>query len=168
MNTNRVTGSVSTNDQEAVLAAIATIRQSLPFLIDLTTAERVAMAKLGDKGQGFVKRALEVATQHPDKLPPTLLDGLRKDVGLLESFTPLRMAIDLLQKQVDDTVTRIGAQAYAAARTVYAVSKAPFAEAALRTAAQDLGKRFGRRSRAAGPAETTSAANVPTTTAHTP
>src|SRR5437016_14555981 len=128
MNTNRVTGSVSTNDQEAVLAAIATIRQSLPFLIDLTTAERVAMAKLGDKSQGFVKRALEVATQHPDKLPPTLLDGMRADVDLLEGLMPIRIALDLLQKQVDDTATQIGAQAYAAARTVYAVTKAPFAE----------------------------------------
>ena len=57
MNTNRVTGSVSGKDQETVPAAIATIRQSFPFLIDLTTAEHVAMAKLGDKGQGFVKRA---------------------------------------------------------------------------------------------------------------
>ncbi len=168
MNTNRVTGSVSTKDQEAVLAAIATIRQSFTFLIDLTTAERVAMAKLGDKGQGFVKRALEVATQHPDKLPPTVLDGLRADLELLTMLTPVRMAIDLLQKQVDDTATQIGAQAYAAARTIYAVSKAPFAEAALRTAAEDLGKRFGRRSRTTVSAEPTQPAQKATSPSQTP
>src|SRR5438067_8892173 len=112
MITNRVTGSVSTRDQETVLAMIATIRQSFPFLIDLTTAERVAMAKLGDKSQGFVRRALEVGTQHYNKLPPMLLDGMRADMELLESFTPIRIAIDLLQKQVDDTATHIGAQVY--------------------------------------------------------
>ena len=168
MNTNRVTGSVSGKDQETVPAAIATIRQSFPFLIDLTMAERVAMAKLGDKSQGFAKRALEVATQHPNKLPPMLLEGMRADMELLESFAPIRIAIDLLQKQVDDTATQIGAQVYAAARTVYAVSKAPFAEAAFRTAAADLSKRFGRRSREADSAEAAPAGQKTTTISQTP
>ena len=45
------------------------------------------------------------------------------------------------------------AEAYAAARTVYAVTKTPFAKAELKTAADELGKRFGRRSRAASPPE---------------
>ena len=46
----------------------------------------------------------------------------------------------------DDTVMQVGGEAFAAARTIYAVSKTPF-EAALRTAAEDLGKRFGRKTR---------------------
>jgi hypothetical protein len=48
------------------------------------------------------------------------------------------------KKQVDDTSLQIGAEAYAAARTVYAITKTRFAKAALRTAADDLGKRYGR------------------------
>ena len=88
---------------------------------------------------------------------------MRAEMELLESFTPIRIAIDLLQKQFDDTATQIGAQVYAAAPTVYAVSKAPFAETAFRTAAADLGKRFGRRSRETDSAEAAPAGQKTTT-----
>ena len=54
MSTNRVSATLSTTDKEAVMAAIGVIREKLPFLIDLTTAERVALPKLGDKTQPFV------------------------------------------------------------------------------------------------------------------
>ena len=49
MITNRLSASLSTSDQEAVMSAIGVIEQKLSFLIDLTTAERIQMAKLGDK-----------------------------------------------------------------------------------------------------------------------
>ena len=64
-------------------------------------------------------------------------------------LSPIRLAIDLLQKQIDDTVVQVGAEAYSAARTVYAVTKTPYAGGILRTAAEDLGKRFGRKPRVA-------------------
>lgn len=51
------------------MAAIATIKTKLPFLIDLSVEERKALLKLGDKSRAFVSKALEVATQNPDFLP---------------------------------------------------------------------------------------------------
>ena len=148
MITNRISAALSTTDQETVMQAIATIREKLPFLIDLTRNERVSLTKLGDKSQGFVKRAFELATQSTDLIPQTLIDEMRKDTELLDRFASIRLAIDLLQKQIDDTVTQVGAEAYAAARTVYAVTKTPFAHATLRTASTDLGKTFRKRSTA--------------------
>ena len=82
---------------------------------------------------------------------------MRKDAQLLVGLSPIRLAIDLLQKQIDDTVVQLGAEAYAAARTVYAVTKTPYAGAILRTAAEDLGKRFGRKPRVAMVASRTGA-----------
>jgi hypothetical protein len=149
MITNRVSATLSTADQEAVISAIEVIEQKLPFLIDLATAERVQMAKLGDKTEAFVRKAVEIASQHSGLLSETLLGELVKDAELRAALGPIQLAIDRLQKRVDDTVTQLGAEAYAAARTVYAVSKTPFAEAALRTATGDLSKRFGRRQRVA-------------------
>ena len=159
MNTNRVSATLSTTDQEVVMAALGVIREKLPFLIDLTTAERVALSKLGDKTQPFVKKAVDIALQHPELLPASFLDEMRKDAQLLETLSPIRVAIDLLQKQIDDTAVQVGAEAYAAARTVYAVTKTPYAGAILRTAADDRDKRFGRkpRSAAAEPAPSTPA-----------
>ena len=152
MNTNRVSATLSNTDQEAVMAALGVIREKLPFLIDLTTAERRTLSKLGDKTQPFVKKAVDIAQQHPELLPAAFLDEMRKDAQLLDSLSPIRLAIDLLQKQIDDTALQVGAEAYAAARTVYAVTKTPYAGAILRTAADDMGKRFGRKSRSAAAA----------------
>lgn len=55
--------------------------------------------------------------------------------------------------EVDDTVMQVGGEAYAAARAVYAAIKTPFAGPALRTAVDDLSRRFGRKRRAAAPAQ---------------
>ena len=162
MNTNRISATLSTADQEAVMAAIETIRQKLPFLIDLTSSERLGLAKLGDKSQGFVKKALEVAVQNQSMLPGSFdLEEMRKDAQLFENLSPIRLAIDKLQNQVDDTATQVGAEAFAAARAVYAAARTPFAPPALRTAAEDLGKRWGRKTRLATPAESEGSGLLP-------
>jgi hypothetical protein len=151
MITNRVSSTLSTADQDAVMAAIAVIREKLPFLIDLTNNERVSLSKLGAKRQAFTKMALEVAQQNSVLLPAEFLQEMRKDAQLLDALAPIRVAIDVLQKQIDDTVLQVGAETYAAARTVYTISKTPFAKAAMRDAAGDLSKRAGRRPRIAAP-----------------
>jgi hypothetical protein len=69
MANNRISASISQKDREAVMEAIAIIKEKLPFLIDLTADERKSLPKLGDKSRAFVIKALEVATQNPDFLP---------------------------------------------------------------------------------------------------
>ncbi len=152
MITNRLTTTLSTEDQEAVMTAIKTIEQKLPFLISLTTAERAQLAKVGDKTEAFVRKAVDVGARNSGLLSQAFVDEMRRDADLWVSLMPIQAAIDQLQQRIDDTVTQVGAEAYAAARTVYAVTKTPFAEADLKTAADELGKRFGRRPRAAAAA----------------
>jgi hypothetical protein len=90
---------------------------------------------------------VDIAVQHPDKLSVTFMEEFQKDAELFESLAPIQMSIQLLEKKIDDTATQVAEEAYAAARTIYAVTNAPFAEAALRTAANSLGKPFGQRPR---------------------
>src|SRR5215471_4570403 len=136
MITNRVSTTISPDAQQHVMAAIATIRENLPFLLDLSNIERASLPKLGDKSQAFASKAFELATQHLTLLSPSFLEEMRKDSDLFASLTPIRVAIDLLAKQIDDTTLQVGAEYFAAARTVYATSKTPFALAAMRTAAE--------------------------------
>ena len=146
MNTQRVSATLTTDDQEAVMAAIGTIREKLPFLVDLTKSQRARMARLGDRSEAFVRTALEVAVQNPGMLPASFdLEEMRRDAQLFDDLSTIHLAIDKLQHEVDDTTVQVGAEAYAAARTVYAATKTPYATPALRTAAGDLGRRFGRR-----------------------
>lgn len=55
---NRISTSLSQADREAVIAAVSTIREKLPFLMDLTTEERRSLPKMGDKSRAFVSKTL--------------------------------------------------------------------------------------------------------------
>jgi hypothetical protein len=66
MSNSPISAQLSQADRDAVMAAIATIKAKLPFLIDLSAEERKALPKMGDKSRAFVSKAMEVATQNPD------------------------------------------------------------------------------------------------------
>src|SRR5207249_2145442 len=134
MNPNLISATLSPEDIQAITVALDTLRQKLPFLIDLTTEQRTAMAKLGDKTQAFVQKAVEIANEHQNLFAPAFLDEMRKDAHLLVDLSPILLAVGTIAKKLDDTTMQAGAEAFAAARTVYAVTKTPYAKAAMRTA----------------------------------
>ena len=167
MNVNPINTALSAADQESVTAAIAAIKQKLPFLIDLSKDDRQALPKLGDKSQAFLRKALDVAVLNPGVLPVSFdLNQMRNNGQLFSSLSSISLALGQLHKQVDDTAIQVGSQAYAAARTVYDCAKSSFAGPALQTAAGELGKRFGRKnpSQTLPPAENTPAPTPPAPT----
>lgn len=145
-----ISAQMSQADRDAVMAAIATIKAKLPFLVDLSTEERKALPKMGDKSRAFVLKAMEVATQNPDFLPRSFdLSEMQKDVQLYESLYPILMALTQLQDWVDDTCLAVGSEAYAAALQVYTYAKASGQGTGLEAAVEELGLRFARKSRKA-------------------
>jgi hypothetical protein len=148
MDPNLVNAVLSADDQQVILAALNTVLQKLPFLLDLTTEQRVTIPKLGDKTEAFVRKAVEIAVQNPNMFATAFLDEMQKDANLLDALAPIRVAIDALHKKIDDTTMQVGAEAFAAARTVYTVTKSPFGNAVFREASADLGQRYGRSKKA--------------------
>jgi hypothetical protein len=143
-----ISAQLSLSDRDAVMAAIATIKAKLPFLIDLSADERKALPKMGDKSRAFVSKAMEVATQNPDFLPRSFdLAELQKDVQLFEALYPVLMSLTQLQDLVDDTCLAVGSEAYAAALQVYTYAKAGGQGTGLETAVEELGLRFARKPR---------------------
>jgi len=152
MTENRVSGALSQADRDAVLGAISTIKEKLPFLIDLTPEERKYLPKMGDKSQAFVRKALEVAQQNQDFLPRSFdVDEMRRDVELFEALYPALLAINQLQELLDDTVLEVGSEAYAAALVVYNGAKSAGKGAGLDGALDEMGKRFARKSKSNTP-----------------
>jgi hypothetical protein len=148
MATNKVTTKLSAADREAVMEAISTIRQKLPFLIDLSTEERKALPKLGDKSRAFVSKALEIAAQNPDFLPRSFdLDEMRRDMELFEALYPILLSLTQLQELVDDTSVAVNSEAYAAGLLVYNYAKASGKGAGLDSMVDDLGRRFARKAK---------------------
>ncbi|MEH2137821.1 hypothetical protein [Nostoc sp.] len=139
-------------ERDAVLQAIATIKEKLPFLIDLSNEERKALPKMGDKSRAFVSKALEVATQNPEFLARSFdLEEMRKDVQLFEALYPVLLSLSQLQELVDDTFLAVGSEAYASALQVYTYAKASGQGAGLETVVEEMGQRFARKSRKSKP-----------------
>jgi hypothetical protein len=145
---NRISAALSQADRQAVLDAVNTIRQKLPFLVDLSPDERKALPKIGDTGRGFVARALEVAEQNPDILPRSFdVAEMRKDLELFDALLPVVTALAQLNELLDDTYTAVGSEAYAAALLVYQYVRSAGKGSALEGALDALGQRFARKSR---------------------
>ncbi|WP_017652225.1 hypothetical protein [Fortiea contorta] len=152
MPTTRISATLTETQRESALQAIATIKEKLPFLIDISNEERKALPKMGDKSRAFVSKALEVATQNPEFLPRSFdLEEMRKDVQLFEALYPLLLSLTQLQELVDDTSLAVGSEAYAAALQVYAYAKASGQGAGLETVVEEMGQRFARKSHRAKP-----------------
>lgn len=133
MRQDHIDATLSAADQQAVLQAIQTIRQKLPFLIDVSPEERQAMVKFGDRSQAFVERAATVAAQSSDFLPRSFdVEEMQRDVALLQALQPIRTALLQRNELIDDTYFAVGSDAYAAA---------------LDGVVDDLGRRFARKSR---------------------
>jgi len=149
MPTNRVDASFTSEQREKAKAALASLAESLPFLINLGSDERMTMLKFGEKNRSFVVKALAIAEAQPEMLPGSFqLDEFRTDVALVESLYPLRHAIETLSRQVGDTYFAAGSEAYAAALLVYQYAKVHnVASGALEETLDDLGRRFARKAR---------------------
>jgi hypothetical protein len=152
MTPNRISTALAPTDRDEVMAAITTIKEKLPFLIDLTLEERKSLPKMGDKSRAFVSKALEVATQNPDFLPRSFaLEEMAQDVALFESLYPILLSLTQLHELVDDTVMAVGSDAYAAALVVYNFAKASGRGSGLDAVADEMGRRFARKSRKVEP-----------------
>ncbi len=148
MTDNLINATLSAADRKVVLDAINTIKQKLPFLIDLSPSERQALPKMGDKSRAFVTKALEIATQNPDFLPRSFnVEDMKKDVALHEALYPIWQALTQLCELVDDTQIAVGSEAYVAALLVYKYGKNNPTVSGLDEVMDNLGKRFVRRSR---------------------
>lgn len=156
MTDNRISATLSASDRQAVLDALQTIRQKLPFLVDLSPEDRRAMLKMGDASRAFVAQALVVAEQNPDIMPASFdVAEMRKDVELLEALAPVRASLAQVAELVDDSYVVIGSEAYAAALLVYQFARTAGKGSALDGALDALGQRFARKSRPASTGKTT-------------
>lgn len=119
-----ISATLSQADRDAIAGAIQTIRQHLPFLIDLVAEERSALPKMSNKARSFVSTAFEIANHNPDFLPRSFdVEEMRKDLELFQDLNQILMSLRQLEDMVDDTCLLAGSEAYTAALTVYDYAK---------------------------------------------
>lgn len=85
MTDNRIDVVITQEQVDKVLGLLKEIEATLPGLIELSPDQRRGMARYSEGDLSFILRALTIAEQHPEILPPSFnLDEMRHDVTALQ------------------------------------------------------------------------------------
>lgn len=120
-----IDATVTDTQRAAVFAAITQVETNLDFLINLTPQERQALPKMGSATQSFVSKALEIAGNNPQFVPPYVdVPAMRKDYDLAMRLQGIEMQLASLLEKVSDTNLAAGSEAYVTGLTIYNSIKA--------------------------------------------
>jgi hypothetical protein len=120
MTDNRIDISITPAQVDSVLAALKTIEETIPGLIEQTPDQRKAMAHYSDKDLGYILKALSVAEQHPETLPPSFnLDEMRHDVDALQKLDVIVRALTRINGVYQDSLFAAGSESLGHERSIY-------------------------------------------------
>ncbi|MEW6494294.1 MAG: hypothetical protein AB1589_17540 [Cyanobacteriota bacterium] len=139
-----ITATLSDADIQDIKAALQTIQQKLPFLVNLTPDEKRSLVKMGDKSLAFVNNSLSAAQTNRDILPANFdVEEFTRDYQLSLALTELLTGLRQLEEQMDDTLMAVGSEAMNSSLTVYNyVKTAAKNTPGLKRVAEQLGERF--------------------------
>ena len=148
MSYQNISATVAAADVQAIKAAVATIQQKLPFLINLTPDERKSIFKTGPNSLSFVQNAVQAAQNNPDIFPKSFdVAEFASDVDLFAVLTDVNTVVSQLASSVDDTRMAVGGEAMKEATQAYNYVKAAAATTpGLKPVADQLGQRFQKAS----------------------
>lgn len=117
---NRVSAAIAPADKTAVMEAIQTIRTKLPFLVNLTPAERKELPKLGDKTLAFDEKCAGYMAANPSLVPGFVSAAeLTKDRTLRTDLHDIARELGQLLEGVEDTLMLASSEAYMADLSFY-------------------------------------------------
>lgn len=109
MSENRISLVVTTEQRQAVLAAMAQALAALPGLVALAPGELRELHSFGAGNEVFGRGVLRALQAHPQIVPGNLdVAGTQADLDALDALRPLQEAVALLHSQLDDTVALLG------------------------------------------------------------
>ena len=138
---------------------IQTLTEKFPFLISLTTEQRIGGMKLGDKTVSFVDKVIDYSKTNTNFIPPYLdMTEFAKDYKLSKDLLEILRTLKPLVQNIEDTATEAGIEALSAAMVYYNSVKAAAKQGVpdAKVIYEDLQKRF--------PGAGSSGKQTPTTT----
>ncbi|MFM8331501.1 MAG: hypothetical protein ACKN9T_07415 [Candidatus Methylumidiphilus sp.] len=107
---NRIDIKITQEQVDKGIALFKDIEATIPGLIELTPDQRQSMSRYSEKDLSYILKALAIAEQHPEILPPSFsLDEMRHDVGALQSLDKILITAHRVLGLLEDS-------RYAAAR----------------------------------------------------
>ena len=119
-NDNKICASIPAQDMTDILAAFATIKAKLPFLINLSAEEKRRMPNISTARGGMVDTFTIEMGLHAD-LIPTYVDmpELAKDAALITQLETIRSCANELCEGINDTHQAVGSDMYLAYLSFY-------------------------------------------------
>jgi len=146
MSQNLISFAPSTTDLAAIDGALKTLEDKFINLIDLSTDQRGALVKMGDKSEAFCRKAVEVLAANPNVLPPSFnVAEMRRDLAGFDTLRPRMVRIEKLYEKMRDSQLALGSDVMSAALEGYALLKVAGKGEALDTARKALSVRFSSR-----------------------
>jgi hypothetical protein len=119
-NDNKISASIPAQDMTDIMAAFATIKAKLPFLINLSMEEKRRMPNIGTERGGMVETFTIEMDLHPD-LIPTYVDmpELALDGALFSQLDIIKACANELCEGINDTHQAVGSDMYLAYLSFY-------------------------------------------------
>lgn len=144
-----INATLSAADIQAIKDAFASIKEKLPFLINLTPDERKAITKAGPDSVSFINNAAAAVQNNPTVFPASFnAQEFQNDVALFIVLTELCTLASSVFSQMDDTRLAVGSEAMREATQGYNYIKTAAKNSpGLKPVAEQLGERFQKTRR---------------------
>jgi len=150
MSQNLISIELSDDTLKAVDDAIQTLEAQLAKLVDLSSDERRALNKMGDKSEAFCRQALTVMAQNPQMLPASVdLAEAQRDLHALDVLRSRGARLRQLLGRLDDTEMALGSDVMSASLEGYALLKVLGKGSGLDELRKGMSARFSRSTAAA-------------------
>jgi hypothetical protein len=122
---NRLNTVMKDAEITAVKNLIKDIYGNMPFLIGLTTDERVTLPKISENNKVFVSDSINALANNAPMLPSYLnAADIKSDLTLYEQLDELEMLALQLVEKIQDTRMLCGSEAYTSSLTAYRLFEA--------------------------------------------
>lgn len=118
---NLISLNIPAGDLAEINAALAVLKTKLvPHLISMSSEDKMALPKMGDKTLAFVTKALEQAELNQNLVPAYIdVDEMKTDYDAVKLLRPILVQLEELCKLTDDTMTQSGSEVYVSSLAFY-------------------------------------------------
>ena len=120
LSNNRLNTTATAAQIAAVKTALQTINTNLPFLIGLTTDERIALPAINVNNKAFTEDAINAAANNTALIPSYVnVPNMQNDLSLFIQLDEIILLVKQLLERLEDTQMLAGSEAYTSALAVY-------------------------------------------------
>jgi len=117
---NRINTTATAAQITAVKTALQTIATNLPFLVGLTTEERISLPSINVSNKAFTEDAINAGVNNLTLIPSYVsVASMQNDMLLFTQLDEIIMVTKQLLEKMEDTQLLVGSEAYASALTLY-------------------------------------------------